>query len=270
MSEPYDAPAIVTFARELQAWRNDAGLNKKQLADALGFTDSYVGQVELCKNIPSEEFAEALDTYFKTNGLFERLRTRILETRHYSVIPPGFPAYLKHEVRSDAIRNFSPNLVPGLLQSRGYAQTVLGANQVPEIVEQLLHERLKRQEIFNRDMPPRTWFLMDEAVLRRVVGSREVMREQLSHIMEFSERPTNMVHIVPLSVGFHDGLGGMFTILGFEDGTSVAYTESGGEGVLFTEPSRIAKHLVRYDLVRGYVLDVTESRALIRTVMEEL
>jgi hypothetical protein len=79
-----------------------------------------------------------------------------------------------------------------------------------------------------------------------------------------------MVHVVPLSVGFHDGLGGEFSILGFGDGMSVAYTESGGEGVLITDPSRVARHVVRYDLIRGHAHDVEESRALIRTVMEEL
>ena len=269
-SEPYEAPAIVTFAKEIEFRRTQAGLTKRELAEKLGFADSYVGQVELCKNLPSDEFAAALDTFFKTDGLFLRLLERINETRHLTVIPPGFSEYLGYEARADFVRNFSPTLVPGLLQIEEYARTVLGANQIPGMVDGLVQERLKRQDVFKGDSPPRTWFIMDEMVLRRIVGSRQVMHQQLASIAAFAERPTNMVHIVPFDVGFHDGLGGMFTILGFEDGTSVAYTESGGEGILISDPSRVTRHVVRYDLVRGHALGAEASQAMIAAVMEEL
>ncbi|WP_412520511.1 helix-turn-helix transcriptional regulator [Actinomadura madurae] len=269
-SEPYEAPAIVTFARELEWRRKRAAHTKKELAEKLGFADSYVGQVELCKNLPSDDFAAALDTFFKSDGLFLRLLDRINETRHLTTLPPGFPEYLGYEERADFIRNFSPTLVPGVLQTEGYARAVLGASQRPDVADRLVRERLKRQEIFGNEKPPRTWFIMDEMVVRRIVGNQEVMREQLAHILEFSARPTNLIHIVPFKVGFHDGLGGMFTILGFEDGASVVYTESGGEGILINDPSRVMRHVVRYDLVRGHVLDAEESRAMIAAVMEEL
>lgn len=269
-TDAYDSPAIVTFATELEAWRTNAGLTKVQLAETLGYTDQYVGQVERCKNLPSEKFAEDLDTHFQTNGVFQRLWKRIDETRHLSTVPPGFPRYLDYEARAAYIRNSSPTLVPGLLQTESYARAVLSANQLPDTAERLLQERMKRQEIFDGPAPPRAWFTLDEAVLRRAVGGPKVMREQLAAILEFSERPTGMVHIVPVSVGYHEGLGGMFTILGFQDGTNVAYTESGGEGLIIEQPSLVAKHVVRYDWVRGHGLDIEESRALIRKVMDDL
>ncbi|MEW2353672.1 helix-turn-helix transcriptional regulator [Spirillospora sp. NPDC029432] len=269
-TEPYDIPTVITFANELEAWRTEAGTTKTGLSEALGYTDSYVGQIELRKNLPSQKFAEDLDTYFKTNGLFLRLWRHIDETRHLSTMPPGFPQYLDYESRAATLRNFSPNLVNGLLQTESYARTVLGANEAPDNVEGLLQERMKRQDVFTDGNRPRTWFILDEAVLRRLIGSREIMREQLMHLLEFGERPTNMVQIVPLSVGYHEGLAGTFTVLGFQDGTSVAYTESAGEGVLINQPSRVAMHLVQFDLIRGHALHIEESRALIKTLMEEL
>ncbi|XVQ10788.1 Scr1 family TA system antitoxin-like transcriptional regulator [Spirillospora sp. CA-255316] len=268
--EPYDAPAITAFATELEAWRTAAGLTKTALAQALGCTDAYVGQVELCKNLPSREFAQDLDTYFKTNGLFHRLWKRIDDTRHLSTLPPGFPQYLQYERHAETIRNVSPTLVDGLLQTEGYARTVFGSNQVPEKVERLLQERMERQRIFARPHPPHTSFLMDEMVLRRIIGSREIMREQLAHLLEFSERPAVMLNIVPFDAGYHEGLGGIFTILSLRDGKGVAYTESCGEGVLITDRPSVARRLVRYDLVQGRALPVDRSRALIKTVMEEL
>ncbi|WP_165975573.1 helix-turn-helix domain-containing protein [Actinomadura rubrisoli] len=267
MSEPYEAPAIVTFARELQFWRTNAGLNKKQLADALGFTDSYVGQVELCKNIPSEEFAEALDTYFKTNGLFGRLRERILETRQYSVIPPGFPEYLKCEHRAESLKNFNPTLVNGILQTEDYARAILGTNQSPDVAEELVQERMKRKEVLDR---AHGYFVMDEAALNRIVGSPEIMLGQFRFFLDLMERPRIQLEVVPSTTGFYPGLGGEFYILGFEDGSSVVYTESSGEGLLIQDPVRIARHVLRYDSLRGRALPVDQSRTLIRRAIERL
>ncbi|MFD0850976.1 helix-turn-helix transcriptional regulator [Actinomadura adrarensis] len=268
--EPYDIPAVITFATELEAWRKAADLTKIALAERLGCTDSYVGRIELRKNLPSRQFAEDLDTFFQTNGLFLRLWKQIDETRHLSSLPPGFPQYLDYESRAEIIRNSSPNLIPGLLQTEGYARTVIERTPVPGDVERMVHDRVKRQEIFARDNPPHTWFILDETVLRRMVGSREIMREQLAHLLEFEGQPTNMVHIVPFDAGYHDGLGGYFTILGIEDGVSVVYTESCGEGVLIKRPAAVAIRLVHYDLVRSHALPAKESRALIKSVLEEL
>ncbi|REE97793.1 helix-turn-helix domain-containing protein [Thermomonospora umbrina] len=264
---PYEAPAIVTFARELEAFRTDAGLGKKELADILGFTDTYVGQIELCKNLPSQGFAEACDTYFKTNGSFQRLRERIMETRHTSLVPPGFPEYLNHEVRATSIKHFNPNLVSGLLQIEDYARTIIGAYQPADVVDKLVSDRLSRREVLDR---AHAYFTMDESVLHRRVGRPEIMRRQLEFLLEKSERPNISIGIVPSSTGFYPGFGGEFFILGFEDGGSIAYTESSGEGLLIQEPARVARHVLRYDSMRDYVLPVDQSRTVIRQAMERL
>ncbi|MFI0355908.1 Scr1 family TA system antitoxin-like transcriptional regulator [Actinomadura sp. 9N407] len=122
---------LYVIKRSLQAWRKQAGLSKVELSKALGYTDSYIGQIELCKNLPSLELAEAFDTYFKTNGLFVRLRERILETRHISLLPPGFAEYAKKEEEASSLRNYELAIVNGILQTEDYARTVMSSNQVP-------------------------------------------------------------------------------------------------------------------------------------------
>src|SRR5690606_8724731 len=72
-SEPYDGPAIVTFAKEVEWRRKRAGLSKKELAEKLGFADSYVCHVELRNTLPAEPLSAALETFFKAYGLFSRL-----------------------------------------------------------------------------------------------------------------------------------------------------------------------------------------------------
>jgi DNA-binding XRE family transcriptional regulator len=89
--EPYEFPAIRAFATELAAWRGT--MSKVELAETLGYTPQLIGQLEAGKNIPSKKFAEDTDTLFKTNGLFVRLWKLVTDTRHLSLLPPGFPRF---------------------------------------------------------------------------------------------------------------------------------------------------------------------------------
>jgi transcriptional regulator with XRE-family HTH domain len=268
-SEPYDGPAIVTFAKELEWRRTQAGLSKKDLAEKLGFADSYVGQVELCKNLPSEEFANALDTFFQVDGLFFRLWMRINETRHLSILPPGFPEYLDYEKKADHVRIFSTNLISGLFQTEAYATTVISALMGPA-TEKLVAERMERKSIFERDHPPHTFLVFDESVIRRNVGGAEVMRAQLGHLLEVGRRERTQLQIVPYDAGFHVGLTGSFTILGFEDEPEVAYTEASGEGILLKRRDRVVVQVVTWDLVQGHTLSTEESLTMIKDAMEDL
>ncbi|TDB86346.1 XRE family transcriptional regulator [Actinomadura sp. 7K534] len=268
-SEPYDGPAIVTFAKELEWRRKQAGLSKKDLAEKLGFADSYVGQVELCKNLPSEEFANALDTFFQVDGLFSRLWGRINETRHLSILPPGFPEYLGYEEKANHIRVFSTNLISGLFQTEAYANTIISTT-MGSATGKLVAERMERKSIFEQDDPPHTFLVLDESVIRRNVGGKEVMHDQLTHLLEMGRRERCQLQIVPYDTGYHAGLTGSFILLGFEDGPEIAYTESSGEGMLLKQRDRVALQAVTWDLVQGHTLSVEESLAMIRDAMERL
>ena len=268
-SEPYDSPAIVTFATELAAWRNAAGLTKKELADRLGYADSYVGQVELRKNTPSEEFAQALDTFFNTNGVFHRLWKRIKDSRHTSTPPPGYSQFAERRNEAISIKSYGALLINGLFQTKDYVRAVMGGMDA-QTAEQYVSRRLEEQAILTRDDPPQVFLTLDEFVLRRVIGSSEIQRGQLQMLLEMSERPNIMLDVVPISTGYYPGLTGSFTVLGFDDGSQAAYTESAGAGMLIEQPVRAAEYVVRCDLIRGHALPVEASRTLIRTVMEEL
>ncbi|GAA2608629.1 helix-turn-helix transcriptional regulator [Actinomadura fulvescens] len=268
-SEAYDNPAVVTFAKELQAWREQAGLNKSELAEALGYTDSYVGQIEHCKNTPSETVAQDVDTYFKTNGLFHRLWKRIIDTRQAAALPPGFAEYVIREREASHIRVFGALLFSGLFQTEAYTRAVLGGTGGSN-VEDLVAARMERQAILTSDNPPQVIHTVDERVLRYVIGDKSVQKEQLLHLLEMSERPNITIDVVPDGRGYYPGLTGSFTVLGFEDGSHAVYTEAAGAGMLIEQGQRVGTYLVRYDLIRGHAYPIEESRALIRAVMEEL
>jgi transcriptional regulator with XRE-family HTH domain len=267
-SEPHESPAIVTFAFELEHWRTQAGLSKRKLAESLGYTEQYVGQVELCKNVPGPDFAEALDTFFNANGLFMRLWKRIDDTRHAIVLPPGFPRFIKLEAEASVIRVYGLLLVTGLLQTEEYAREVLLTVQRPATVGQLLATRTERQKILDREDPPRLFVTLDERSLRSDIGGPEVMRAQLAHLLKASESGDVTIDVVPERAGANAGLEGDFTILSFKDAPDVAYIEAAGRGQVIEDTPAVADFHVRYDLIRGHALPVPESRNLIKSIME--
>ncbi|MFI0355555.1 helix-turn-helix domain-containing protein [Actinomadura sp. 9N407] len=261
-------PARVFFGTELRRKRKEAGLTSKQLADALGCTPQWVSTMESGRKI-SEQSAHDLDTYFKTDGLFHRLWELSHDIELNTALPPGFPEYAEREKKATSYRIYCALLVNGLFQTEDYARSVLGAIEgagTPDLVK----SRIERQSILTRDNAPRSWLVLDENVLRRIIGSPDIMREQLRSLLFASEHQNTMVQIVPNSVGYHAGLGGSFTILSFDDEPDIAYTESAGEGLLIQRPARVRDKVVRWDLLRGHALPIEDSRAMIRTLMESL
>jgi DNA-binding XRE family transcriptional regulator len=266
--DPYEFPAIRAFAAEFQAWRGV--MTKVELAETLGYTPQLIGQIEAGKNLPSRKFAEDLDTYFKTNGLFVRLWKLIAETRHIAALPPGFPKFVELERQANAIRVFGLVLVPGLLQTEAYAREILLTIQQPDVVDQFLATRMERQTILTGEKPPRLWATLDERALRCMIGGPDVMRGQLEHLLEMSKRPNIMIEVVPEDVGGHAGLGGSFILLTFDTEPDVAYAEAVSRGLVMEHPADVADLHVRYDLIRGHSRPVKESRKLIESILESL
>lgn len=147
----------------------------------------------------------------------------------YGDIPYG--AYIGLEAEATAIRTYEPLVIPGLLQTPAYARAVIAGTIPQATVEQAatrLRVRLRRQDRLGVGGDPlRLWAVLDESALRRVVGSREIMREQLEHLTHLGARPHITVQVLPHGVGAHPGVSGQFSLLEFADATdaSVVYLE---------------------------------------------
>ncbi|WP_165966955.1 helix-turn-helix transcriptional regulator [Actinomadura sp. 7K507] len=260
--------ARIFFGAELRRMRSENALTGKELADALGCTPQWISTMESGRKV-SEQSAQDLDTYFKTGGHYQRLWKLANDIEIEPILPPGFTEYSTREKKADSIHVYNALLLSGLFQTEDYARAVF--RDVEETVaEELIRKRMERREIITGESAPRIWLTLDESVLHRVIGSRDITRTQFGHLLECSRRPNVMLNVVPWSAGYHAGLAGSFTILGFNDGTNIAYTESAGEGMLFEKPTRVTSYVVRYELLKAYALPVEESRALISTVMESL
>lgn len=268
--DPYESPAIQAFAAELAAWREGAGLSKIQLAELLGYTPQLIGQFEACKNVPSRKFAEDADTFFKTNGVFVRLWNLINKTRHLAALPPGFPEFIEREAAASRMYVFDPIVIKGLFQTRDYASEILKPGRFPEEIEELVTERMDRQKILDRSKPPYIVAIFDEMALRRLISGPDVMREQIQHLIELAQRPNITIHIVPADVGSYAGSLGAFTILSFDNGPDLVYTEDYIGGRLNADKADVEEYMVSYDLIRSVAISAEESLNLLRAILESL
>ena len=146
------------------------------------------------------------------------------------VVANWFEAYLGLEEAASLIRTFELQFVHGLFQTEDYARavTVLGHNpEHAEEIDRRVALRMQRKALLSRQDPPPVWTIMDEAVLRRPVGSPAVMRGQIEHLIDVARLPQVTIQVVPFQHGGHAAAGGSFTILRFAamDLSDVVYIE---------------------------------------------
>ncbi|MER7928861.1 helix-turn-helix transcriptional regulator [Streptomyces sp. NPDC096057] len=163
--------------------------------------------------------------------------------------------------------------IPGLLQTRAYAEAVHRASEVecPEReVQHMVDIRMKRQELLDREDPPRIWCVIDEAALRRQVGGREVMREQLGHLLALAERPHVTVQVLPFSKGAHAAAVGSFAILrGPSPNLDVAYVDLLSGGLFMEKPQELARYRLAFEYLSAQALDLESSTDIVHRISKE-
>ncbi|MFF3603106.1 Scr1 family TA system antitoxin-like transcriptional regulator [Streptomyces sp. NPDC002463] len=252
------------YGSELRRLREEAGLNQPQLGKILFCTASLIGQIETAKKVPTREFSERLDAALMTSGSFSRLVGLVLRSQ----LPTWFQAYAEMEARATYLSTFQAQLVYGLLQTEEYARAVLGVEN-PDRLDEMVAARMDRQRILGREHPPVLCVVLDEGVLHRQIGSAEVMRNQLAHLLGFRDHPWVQVQILPFEVGQHPGLLGSFTLLRFDEDPDIFYTESYDSGHMTAHSQVIRERSVSYARLQASALSREGSAALIERVTRE-
>ncbi len=192
-----------------------------------------------------------------------------------SAIPEWFQVYVGLEAEASSVRIYESELVHGLLQTSDYYRAFLRA--APAAVDQgeaerKIEVRLARQERLTGDDPPEYWAVLNEAVIRRVVGGAEVMRAQLGRIAGLSELPHVNVQVLPFSAGVHPAMDGSFEILGFPDPADpdVVYLENQAGSLYLEEEPEIDRYARMFNHLIAKALDPDESRRMIARVARDL
>ncbi|MFI0405411.1 helix-turn-helix transcriptional regulator [Actinomadura sp. 3N508] len=252
-------------AIDLRVWRLERNLSQADVARICGIDKTAVSNWESGGAKLPQKHAETLDRVWKTRGHFVRLRT-LAESDHD---PNWFAQFTRYERRAIVISPYAALVVHGLLQTPDYARALLVGARVVTDVEGALTERLARQEVLTREQPAELWVLVKESVLWDPIGGPSVMRAQLAHLLEMSERPNIVVRVVPRAAGAHPGIDGSFTLLQTASG-EVAWSEAVGGGRLVTDPAKVREYRRRYDLLGADALSRDSTRSLIAEIMEAM
>ena len=172
------------------------------------------------------------------------------------MLPNPYEVYIGLEAGAASIRNFERRVIPGLLQTADYARETFRNGPIeldPDGIERLVEVRLARQKILARDDRPRLWAVIDEAVIRRVVGGTEVMRGQLRYLADSAQQGKTTIQVVPYRASAHAGTTGPFVILDFEEPTDPAmvYVETLAGDIYLEERSDVNRYTLAFDRLRA-------------------
>ena len=264
-----DTAALSLFADELKAAREQRGWSQADLADQIPYSLSTISMVEALHRVPSRDLAGHLDKALGTPGTFARLEGRLRDLP----FPASFRPFAAYEAEATALYVFEHSLIPGLLQTPGYARAVLATrpNTAEDEIDNLVAARLARQAILTREdpPPPLLWALIDEGVMYRPVAPTEVMHDQLMHLVEMSRRPNITVQVLPYSAGGHTGLLGAFTVADLDGNAGTVNVEDITDGRVFEDPGMVSRVTLRYKSLQSEALPKGASRELIARVAEE-
>ncbi|TXS41589.1 XRE family transcriptional regulator [Streptomyces sp. uw30] len=257
------------FGAELKRRRENAAITQVELGSRVFVSGGYIGQFEQAIRKPQLDVARRIDESLQTDGIFERLWRKLIKDLRYA---DYFAKAAELERLATKICEFAPALVPGLLQTAGYARAVtlaMNAFATDEYIEDKVSGRLERQHILKDATRPVYWVVLHENVLRIPVGGPGVMAEQLERVAAMARERTVLVQVLPYAAGAFALMNGMLELMEFEDAPPTAYTEAVYSGNLLDDPAVVKRAYAAYDLIRAVALSPEASLALIESAAED-
>ncbi|GHA44182.1 helix-turn-helix domain-containing protein [Streptomyces purpurascens] len=287
LDRPEPAPTLLKMlvGVQLAGFREDAGLAQDQAARAVGFSPAKLSRIESGKGRrpPTENDVRALLRLYNTDDYEVSVLLKLLQRagepgwwQRYDkrLMPEWFDRLVGLQEAAATIRTFEIQYVPGLLQTPGYTRAVVerGLPNAPAgEVERRVELRSNRARLLLRQEAPQLWAVIDESVLLRVLGSTDVMREQLAHLVEMAERPNVTVQIVPLSVTNASAPAIPVTYLRFGglDLPDVVYLEHIKSANFLEDRDETEEYRIALDRLADEALKPRDSLELMRQTMEQ-
>ncbi|MGW3679874.1 helix-turn-helix domain-containing protein [Streptomyces prasinus] len=256
------------FAEELRTLRAASGTSLRALGERLGWDWSLFGKMEKGETLGSPEVVQALDTHYGTPGLLLALWE--LAARDHTQFRERYRRYMALETQAVSLWHFAVSVLPGLLQTPGYAREVLTAGGLKgKELDQQINARMGRRELLDGEQAPPFRTILSEAVLRTPLRDVGEWREQLEYLTDVAERPDVTMQVLPLNAGLHGLMNATVMFLRLTNGRTVAYTENGYWGDLIEEDAKVERLHRAYDAMRDLALSPAESRKFVLALLEE-
>ncbi|MFD1273619.1 helix-turn-helix domain-containing protein [Streptomyces kaempferi] len=266
----------------LRRLREARGITREAASYSIRASESKISRMELGRVSFKTRDVEDLLTLYGINDEAERTSLVSLAKEanvagwwhsYSDVLPSWFPTYVGLEGAAHLIRSYEVQFVHGLLQTESYAHAVVargmkGASAAD--IDRRVALRLERQKYLVSEKSPEFHIVLDEAALRRPYGDREVMRGQLQHLIEVSERPNVRLQVMPFSFGGHSGESGSFTILSFpeSDLSDVVYLEQLTSALYLDKREDVTQYESALKQLQQDSPGPSESRDLLRGLLQ--
>ncbi|MFD3890079.1 DUF5753 domain-containing protein [Streptomyces microflavus] len=260
------SPAAKLVAKVTRMLRVQRDWSQDRLGDEIGYSAAAVSAMETCAQPASDAMMVALKRVLSEGSdVFETARLYMRMER----LPEQFKDYALLEQAAISLQLFAANVIHGLFQTEAYARALIGGGCPPlsdQRVEELVQLRMARNALFDRDPLPMIEVIIDESVLRRVIGSEEIMREQLLHLVECARRRNVTLLVLPLDAGKYGeyaGDRGSMNLLETPEHEHLVYLEPQDESLLISDPAKVSVYAQRYAKIRSQALGPRESLDLI-------
>ncbi|MFD0315626.1 helix-turn-helix domain-containing protein [Streptomyces flavalbus] len=269
------------LGQELRRLRELKGMTAEEVAERLLVSQSKISRLENGRRSISQRDVRDLCGVYEVEDhrIVDSLMQMAKDSRQqgwwhsFGDIP--YSVYIGLETDAASLRVYDPQVVPGLLQTRTYAEALITgalAEATPADIEKRVQVRMRRQErITAPENPLRLWAVVDEAAVRREVGNKQVMIEQLEYLLEASQLPHVTVQLMPFAMGAHPGVSGQYAILEFPDAadSSVVYIEGVTSDLYLEKAQDVQKYAVMYEHLRAQALNVDQTREFISNVAKD-
>ncbi|MFI8403438.1 helix-turn-helix domain-containing protein [Streptomyces sp. NPDC085463] len=256
------------FAEELRLLRAERELPLRKPGEAVGWDWSLFSKMENGETLGGPEVVQALDQYYGTPGLLLTLWE--LAMGDPTQFKERYRRYMTLEAEAISLWHYAPYLLPGLLQTKAYAQAVLelGRFKGDELTRQV-EARWERRTLLEGENAPSFRTILSETVLRTPLPVREQWQEQLEHLLTVGERRNVTIQVVLHSFGLYPLGGTDVMFLKPTDGRTVAWVETSHSGQAVEETAAVDRLRLRYDFVRDLALSPADSRKFIMRMLEE-
>lgn len=260
-------PMIEFIIDEIRRARMTAGMTQDRFGRGANFSASQVSAVETGTRALTREYVRGADKALKTGGLFERMVIKLKLDGE----PSWLREWIEIERKAESFRWFENAVVPGLLQTEQYARAIfasMGVFTADEVAARVA-ARIERQAVLGKEKPPQMTAVLDEGLLHRPVGGPDVMREQLSHLVNIAAvMPHVRIQVVPTPVGAYGGLTGPFIVATLPGDENVAFLDNYLRGQLVQDAADVMWIAKVWESIRSEALPHHQSTKLISEAAE--
>ncbi|MCX5377731.1 helix-turn-helix transcriptional regulator [Streptomyces sp. NBC_00091] len=262
-----NSTAMRMVGEQVAVCRVAKGMTQKELGKRVGLQEESIASIEQGRRPLMPDVAELMDQILDLPGV---LTVAAHKMPQIDVIPPWAEPLINLEQKAAALSSYQNQVVPGLLQTKAYAEAVFHS-RVPiytdgEVVDQTT-ARLDRQKTLRREKPMIASFIVWEPVLTCPLGGQEVLREQLRHLLVCSELTGVSIQILPLDRTRHPALDGPFVLLETPEHQHIAYLETHRGSLVVSDLDEVSILAMKYAMLRTQALNPEETRDLLKRLL---